>query len=410
MDIEAIKSQFPIFASQRNLGYELHYLDNAATAHKPQSVIDAISQCYSEVYAPVERGIYPLAEQATMRYVSARQTVADFIGADASGVCFTKGTTESLNMVAQSAVRQRLSHGDEIWVSDAEHHANFLPWLRLCHQTGATLRRIPIDPSGRMQLPDVTRAELKKVKCVSLSLVSNVLGFYCDLDELAGFLKQLRSEHVLTVIDAAQAAAHMPIEVADLHCDFMAFSGHKMYGPTGIGVLYIAPEQREAFEPFLLGGGMVDWVGQDIQDTQWRPGVERFEAGTPNLAGASGLTAAVQFIQAQNRTAVKSHVARLGEHCGDAIAAFDNVSLLSEASAWRAGIVTFAHHAIHPHDLAQVCADNGVAVRAGHHCAQPLMQTLGYDATVRVSFTLYNDERDIQALLESLREAESVFT
>lgn len=408
-ELANVKAQFPIFKSIQDAGQSLHYLDNAATAHKPQSVIKAITNCYSHHYGPIARGLYSLAEKATTEYERARQTVAEFIGAGSDCVCFTKSTTESINMVAQAALSGQLCEGDEVWVTEAEHHSNYLPWLQLCAKTGASLHRIPIDDKGDLQLPTIEVMQARRVKCVAISLVSNVLGQYIDIGKLQTFIQSLKNLNIVTVVDAAQAVAHQRINVKQLGCDFLAFSGHKMYGPTGIGVLYVAPDKLDTIKPVLVGGGMVDWVSDTHTETEWVEDIAKMEAGSPNLSGAVGLAAAVSFIQSIGIDAVYEHVAKLSIVCGNAIQSLSGYQTINERHQWPAGIVTFVHSSLHPHDIAQVCSDYGVAIRAGHHCAQPLMTRLGYDATARVSLGVYNNTQDIEALINALKKAESTF-
>ncbi len=400
------KEAFPIFSRLESANTPFHYLDNAATTHKPQCVIDAISNAYASDYGPVARGLYPLAESATRRYETAREKVAEFIGATPDTVIFTSGTTSSLNMAADHGVKPFVEPGQEIWVGQAEHHANYLPWLRVCEQTGATLKIIEIDKEGKLVVPSFDAVASGQVACIALSLVSNVLGCYSDV---VSVIKQAKAHGIVTVVDAAQAVVSKVIDVSQIGCDFLAFSAHKMFGPTGIGILYASSEHIERMHPMLLGGGMVDCIGSSYSDSSWVSGVQGFEAGSPNLAGAIGLQAAVEFIEGLERQKLKDHVSQLAINCALNIRSLDGYEVIGTEENWRSGIVTFVHDTVHPHDIAQVCADYGVAIRAGHHCAQPLIQALGYVATARASISIYNDHRDIDALIHSLKEAAEMF-
>lgn len=401
-----IKQHFPIFAHQKQLGNQFHYLDNAATAHKPQAVIDAITKSYTDSYAPISRGLYPQAELATQEYEKAREHVATFIGASSKQLIFTKSATESLNMVAEYAIKPQLQAGDEVWISEAEHHANYLPWQRACAFTGAKLRVLQLDENSKLVLPPLSELNSGKVKCVALSLVSNVLGFYADV---ANIVAQVKSLGILTVVDAAQAISLHSVDVVKLDCDFLAFSGHKMFGPTGIGALYVAERADHLLQPMLVGGGMVDWVGDTFKDNVWTPGVEAFEAGSPNYSGALGMAAAAEFIDTLDISSIQKHVSQLAVSCGLAINELPGFIVFGDESNWQSGIVTFTHETMHPHDMAQICGEHGVAIRAGHHCAQPLMESLGHAATARASFSLYNDAKDLEALILSLITARELF-
>lgn len=401
-----VKEAFPIFSRRETAHLPFHYLDNAATTHKPQCVIDAISSAYASDYGPVARGLYPLAESATQYFETAREKVAEFIGATSDTVIFTSGATSSLNMAAEYGVKPYVKSGQEIWVGQAEHHANYLPWLRVCEQTGATLKILEIDTEGKLVVPSFDAVDAGQVACIALSLVSNVLGCYADIISV---IKQAKAQGIVTVVDAAQAVVTEVIDVSNIGCDFLAFSAHKMFGPTAIGVLYASVECIERMHPMLLGGGMVEWVGENYSDSSWVSGVQGFEAGSPNLVGAIGLKSAVEFIEGLDRQKLKKQVSELAINCALKINALSGYTVIGTEENWRAGIVTFVHNTVHPHDIAQVCADNGVAIRAGHHCAQPLMEALGYGATARASFSIYNDQSDIDALIDSLKQAAEIF-
>ncbi len=406
INVDSIKKEFPIFETFLTSGKPFHFLDNAATSHKPQSVINAIDQCYLSDYAPVSRGLYPMSANATEAYEDARRQVETFINAPKQSVIFTKSATESLNIIAESAIKPTLMAGDEVWISRAEHHANYLPWLRVCEEKRAHLRVLDIDENGKLVLPPLSELKKGNVKCIALSLVSNVLGYYADVPSIIEQAKQLG---IATVVDAAQAVALHDIDVKALGCDYLAFSGHKMFGPTGIGVLYVAPDKLGKLTPWIVGGGMVEWVGEDFTTTEFSQGVARFEGGSPNLAGAIGLSAAADFINTLDREAIRAHLSDLAITCGNVIRVLPNFTTYGDESNWQAGIVTFSHTSVHPHDIAHICGEQGVAIRAGHHCAQPLMEKLGEPATARVSFSIYNDMKDIEALMMSLLKAEEMF-
>jgi cysteine desulfurase/selenocysteine lyase len=385
----------------------LHYLDNAATSHKPSVVLDVLDDCYRHHYGPVHRGLYALAEQATARYEQARATVARFVGApSADQLVFTRSTTEAINLVAAGWAQPRLRPGDEVWVSRMEHHSNFLPWQRACQQSGARLRIIELNTDGSLDLDGAGADPFgPRTRLVALTLVSNVLGVVNPIREV---VERARPRGIPVLVDAAQAVAHLPLDVAELGCDFLAFSAHKMCGPTGIGALYAKAERLEEMEPLLLGGGMVDVVGE--AHSSWARPPEKFEAGSPNLSGAVGFAAAARYLSGIGMQRVHAHVETLTERTLDALAATTGVRIYGPLDAGRrAGIVAFNLAGLHPHDLAQLLAERGVAIRAGHHCCQPLMQVLGVPATARASFALYNRADDVDALVDAVRWAHRVF-
>lgn len=403
-DARAVRADFPLLA-ESPAGKGLRYLDNAATTHKPRPVIEAIAGCYAGCYGPVHRGLYPLAESASGAYEEARTRIARFIGAAAAEcVVFTRSATESLNLVAMGWAQQRLAPGDEVWVSRLEHHSNFLPWQRLCKEHGARLRLIELDGDGRWDLARAEREGLygAQTRVISVSLVSNVFGLRNPAEEL---IERAHARGIAVAVDAAQAVAHMPVDVAALDCDFLAFSGHKMYGPDGIGVLYVSPGRRQEMEPLLLGGGMVDQV--DEQWSSWAPVPARLEAGSPNLAGALGLAAAAEYLEALGRARVHEHLRQLAMDARAALRKHSGIRLYAASAAeLQTGIVTFDVAGIHPHDVAQVAGEHRVALRAGHHCCQPLMHALGVPALVRASFGIYNDRSDVDALAAAVGAAQ----
>ena len=400
-DVDAIRSGFPLLEAGA-VQEPLYYLDNAATTHKPSAVIEAISDCYRHHAAPVHRGLYPLAEAASNTYEQARARIARFIGAPAANpLVFTRSATEAINMVAGGWLQPRLQAGDEVWVSRLEHHANFLPWQRACRRTGARLRLIELRPNGTLDLEGAAGLFGSRTRLIALCQVSNVLG---TINPVADIVRQAADAGIPVLVDAAQSVAHMPLDAGSLNCDFLAFSAHKMCGPTGIGALYAKSERLEEMEPLLLGGGMVEQVGDD--DSSWAASPARFEAGSPDLAGAVGFAAAAEYLDGIGRHAIRDHITALTRQTVAALSEVPGMQIYGNlAPDQRAGIVAFNLGDIHPHDLAQVLAAQGVAVRAGHHCCQPLMRHLGVPATLRASFALYNRAAEIDVLVAALNAA-----
>jgi len=401
-DPSALKAQFPLLA---DAGAALHYLDNAATTHKPGAVVDAVADCYRHHYGPVHRGLYPLAEQASGQYEGARAAVAQMIGAPGpEQLVFTRGTTESINLVAQGWARNMLRPGDSVWVTAMEHHSNYLPWQAVCRDTGARLRVIECDAAGELDIDGATDLLGERTRLIAVTQVSNVLGAAPPLEDIVA---RARDRGIPVLVDGAQAVGHAPVDVAALGSDFYAFSAHKMYGPTGIGALHVAAERLVEMEPVLRGGGMVEEVGET--DSTWLPAPARFEAGSPNLAGAAGFAAAADFTR-QWMLAGAGHVQALAAEAADALRRMPGVTGYGPPpEAQASGIVSFNIDGVHPHDAAQVAGERGVALRAGHHCCQPLMHRLGVAATVRASFAPYNDRADVTAMLEAVEEAKRLF-
>jgi cysteine desulfurase/selenocysteine lyase len=398
------RADFPLLRDAE-LGRALHYLDNAATTQKPDSVIAAISECYREFNAPIHRGLYPLAEEATRRYEQARATVAGFIGAPlAEQLVFTHSATEAINMVAYGWARPRLASGDRIWVTRMEHHANLLPWQRVCRERGAELRVIELGEDGSLDWQAAAGLFDSRTRLISLCHVSNVLGIENPVQAVCA---RASAEGIPVLVDAAQSVAHTRVDATALGCDFLAFSAHKMYGPTGIGALYAKPARLEEMEPLLVGGGMVDQV--TMAAASWAKSPERFEAGSPNLAGAAGFAAAVEYLTGLGMDAIHAHVSRLTRQAVAALAEVPGLRLIPERSVERSAIVSFVIDGVHPHDLAQVAGEQGVALRAGHHCCQPLMRHLGVAATTRASVAVYNSAADIDALLRAIDTARRLF-
>lgn len=406
LDTRRIREDFPLLR-EAPLARGLHYLDNAATTHKPQAVIDAISDCYARCYGPIHRGLYPLAEAATRNYEQARERLARFVGAAAADqVIFTRSATEAVNMVAEGWARQRLQPGDRIWVSRMEHHANYLPWQRICRERGAELRIIELGDDGRLDLQGARELFAPQTRLIALCQVSNVLGVENPLEEIC---TTARAHDIAVLVDAAQAVAHLPLDVGDLGCDFLVCSAHKMYGPAGIGLLYGRTERLLEMQPLLLGGGMVDQVGEGSAASSWADPPLRFEAGTPNLPDALGFAAAADYLDGLDRGRVRRHLARLSALAAAALTEIPGLQLLLPVDAAPGAILSFTLQGVHPHDLAQAAGEQGVAIRAGHHCAQPLLRSLGLSATARASFGVYNDTADVDALIHAVDSARRLF-
>lgn len=403
LDVARIRRDFPLLSAQG--GARLSYLDSAATSQKPTRVIDAVTDCYRRYNAPVHRGLYPLAEEATKRFEDARARLAAFVGApSAKNLVFTRSTTEAINMVALGWAERHVRAGDYVWVTRMEHHSNFLPWQRLCRRTGAELRMIEVDANGELDWRACSQLFSAPTRLIALPLVSNVLGTVNPVQEIA---ERAQGHNIPVLVDAAQAAAHIPIDVGQLHCDFLALSAHKMGGPSGIGLLYAKPERLEEMEPLLLGGGMVDEVGE--RDSTWAEIPARFEGGSPPLAQAVGFAAAADYLMDLGMPAVQTHIIDLTRYAMQELERFPDLALYGPRPEKRAGIIAFNLAGVHPHDVAQIAGEYRVALRAGHHCCQPLMRHLGVAATARASLAVYNDVDDVQALLAALDQARRVF-
>ena len=399
LDVDAIARQFPIL-NRRAHGQRLVYLDNAATTQKPQRVIDALCDYYQMSNAGVHRGVHQLSVEATASYEGARGVTARFLGASGPDeIVFVRGVTEAINLLAQTLSEHRLDAGDEVIVSLMEHHSNLIPWQRACARRGATLRVIPLDESGELRLDEYDRLLTERTKIVAVAHVSNVLGTINPIDEI---VRRAKSVGAITIIDGAQAASHLPIDVSKLGCDFYAISGHKMYAPTGIGALYGRRELLGDLPPWQTGGSMVERV--TIESATWAPAPTRFEAGSPNTAGAVGLAEAIAFLSSMNLDAVAAHEMALANRAIEELGAIDGVTVHGSATS-RAPVVAFTIDGVHPHDIATVLDAQGVAVRAGHHCAQPLADWLGVTATTRASFGVYNRHSDVDALLAGVARA-----
>jgi len=402
VDFDAIRKDFPILSRGPQA---LHYLDSAASSQKPLCVIDAIAECYRSQYGPVHRGLYPLAEAASEAYEKARQTLARFINAaSADEIVFTRSATEAINLVASGWAGQALEARDQIWVSQMEHHSNYLPWQRVCRDRGASLKVIPLDCNGQLDLDSADGLFGDNTRLIAITQVSNVLG---NINPLEKIISLASHNSIPVLVDAAQSAGHMPVDVQALNCDFLVFSAHKMCGPGGIGLLYGKKERLAQTEPLLLGGGMVDQVQSEA--SLWSDIPARFEAGSPNLAGALGFAVAADYIQGIGRQAIEKWERELAATAFEALSEIGGMTLYgSENSEYRGGILSFNIDGIHPHDIAQIAGEQGVAIRAGHHCCQPLMQHLNISSTARASFSFYNNKEDIAALVMAIHETKKI--
>lgn len=385
---------------------ELHYLDSAATSQKPRVVLDAIREFYETSYANPHRGAYALSVAATERYSAARETVARFLGvADADCLIFTRGTTESINLVASAWGRENVGPGDQVIVTALEHHANFVPWQQLAIERGAEFRICELTEDGRIDLDELKSLLTPRTRVVAFSHVSNALGTVNPVREIVDIVR--RQGDALIVIDGAQSAPHMRVEFDELGVDFYAFSGHKMCGPMGIGGLIGKREILESMRPYQTGGDMIEFVYDAT--TTWNTLPHKLEAGTPNAADAVGLAAAAQYLDAIGMDEVLRHERALLATAQSRLAEVEGIRIYGPPAAERSGVLSFTLGDVHPHDLATILDGDGVCIRAGHHCAQPLMRRLDLAATARASFYVYNDESDIDALVEGVLKAKGIF-
>jgi cysteine desulfurase/selenocysteine lyase len=403
MNIQDIRSLFPILDQQVN-GQNLVYLDSAATSQKPLPVIEALDRYYREYNSNVHRGVHTLGTKATDGYEGAREKVRKFINAQsAEEIIFTRGATTALNTVAASYGRANLQAGDEIVITYMEHHANVIPWQQLAKATGATLKYIPLQEDGTISLEDARETITDSAKIVSVMQVSNVLGTINPIKEIA---ELAHSKGAIMVVDGAQSAPHMKIDVQDLNCDFFAFSAHKMCGPTGVGVLYGKKALLENMEPVEFGGEMIDFVG--LYESTWKELPWKFEAGTPIIAGAIGLGAAIDFLEEIGLENIEAYEHKLADYALERLSEVEGITIYGPKK--RAGLVTFNIEDVHPHDVATVLDAEGIAVRAGHHCAQPLMKWLNVSSTARASFYLYNTEEEVDKLVAGIIKTKEYFT
>lgn len=402
-DVEKIRADFPIL-SEEIRGQSLVFLDSAASAQKPRQVIDRVSDVYETSYANVHRGLHYLSEHATAAYEGAREKIRAFINADdVREVIYTKGATDAINLVAGSWGRQNLQAGDEIIISYAEHHSNIVPWQLLCEEKGAVLKVIPVDDEGAFHLDDFTALLSERTKIVAVTHVSNVLGTVLPIKEMARLAHQ---QGAVIMIDGCQGITHITIDVQDLDCDFYAFSGHKLYGPSGIGVLYGKAHLLEAMPPYQSGGDMIERV--TFAKTTWAELPHKFEAGTPPIAQAIGLGAAIDYVRSIGIAAIAAHEQDLLNYTTQKLSAVDGVRLIGTA-AGKVSVISFVMDCAHPHDIATIVDQTGVAIRAGHHCAQPLIDRFEIPSAARASFGMYNTRDDADRLVASLEKVKEVF-
>lgn len=394
------RQQFPIFQHHPTLVY----LDSAATTQKPNLVIDGITNFYQKENANIHRGIYDLAAKATQKYESVRQKVADFIRAkNRSEIVYTSGTTAAINLVASSFLLPRLEKGDEVLVSAMEHHANLLPWQMACKAKGANLRIIPIDKAGNLDMIAYQAMLSAKTKMVAVVHISNTLA---TINPIAEMIALAHQQNIPILVDGAQSTAHYPIDVIALDCDFFTFSGHKLFGPTGIGVLYGKANHLEAMSPYQFGGDMIKTV--TYQDATFAPAPQKFEAGTTNIAGVIGLGYAIDFINQFDKKSIATYVKKLGEYAREKLLTINDLVIIGNVQN-KTGIVSFMLKNAHPHDVATFLGEANIAIRAGHHCTQPLMDFYGIPATSRASFSIYNNREEVDFLVEEVKGIQSFF-
>lgn len=400
LDPRELRREFPIFANNP----DLVFLDSAASAQKPRAVIDGIADYYRTGYANVHRGVYQLSERSTDLFEEAREKTRAFLNAaDEREIVYVRNTTEAINLVAYSWGGTFLHQGDEVLVTDLEHHSNLVPWQMVCERTGARLVVAPSDATGALDLAELERLLSPRTKLVAVTHLSNVTGTLLPVGRI---VELAHARGALALIDGSQAAPRLPVDVQALGCDFYAFTGHKTYGPTGIGVLYGRLELLEAMPPWQTGGGMIEQV--EYSGTTFQPPPHRFEAGTPDISGAIGLGHALDFIEALGREGIHAHEAALTGYAVDRLSRIAGVRLLGGGQQQLA-VISFNIDNVHPHDVGTVLDQHGVAVRVGHHCAQPLMDKLGLAGTVRASLGVYNDERDIDRLASAIEAVREMF-
>ena len=406
LDVKAVRKDFPIL-SREVYGKPLVYLDNAATSQKPTQVIQALVEFYERYNSNIHRGVHALSMEATEKYEEARQKCADFIGSpSAESVALVRNTTEAINLVAQTWARQNIGPGDEILISEMEHHSNLVPWQKVAQEQGALLRFIPLTSEQTLDLSGLDGLLTERTKLLTLNHMSNVLGTINPVKELAEAAHRVGAK---VLIDGAQSVPHLKVDVKDLDCDFLAFSGHKMLGPTGIGALYVKHEVFEGMEPFLRGGEMVRQVWDD--SATWNDLPLRFEAGTPNIADTIAMGAAIDYLEALGMENVRQHEIDITEYALKAFAELEDVKVFGPRdTAQRGGIVSFYSEDVHPHDIGTMLDREGIAIRTGHHCAMPLMGKLSVPATARASFYVYNTEEEVDLLVSAIKETLKYFS
>jgi cysteine desulfurase/selenocysteine lyase len=403
LDARKVRRDFPILGRRVN-GKKLVYLDNAATSQKPNSVIRAISRYYKQENANIHRGVHYLSGLATEEHEQARQSVREFLNAaDQREIIFVRGTTEAINLVAQSYGRANVGAGDEVLITAMEHHSNIVPWQMLCEEKGAHLKVAPINDRGELILDEFQKLLGPRTKMVAVAHVSNALG---TINPVRRVIEMAHSMNIPVLIDGAQAVPHLSVDVQALDCDFYAFSGHKLYGPTGIGVLYGKAALLEAMPPYQGGGDMIRSV--TFAKTTYNELPFKFEAGTPDIAGAIGLHAAIQYVKGLGLNRVAAHEHELLDYATKTLSAMDGVRLIGTARE-KAGVLSFVLDGIHPHDIGTILDQQGIAIRTGHHCAQPVMERFGIPATARASFAAYNTKEEVDALAAGIRRVQEVF-
>ena len=403
LDVEAIRRDFPILSRQVH-GRPLVYLDNAATTQKPEAVISAASDMYRRSYGNIHRGVHLLSVEATDAYEQAREKVRAFVNAaEAREIVFVRGTTEGINLVAQTFGRQRVGEGDEVVVTGLEHHSNIVPWQLLCDEKKAHLRVAPIDRTGEVRVEEIERLLTPRTRIVSVAHVSNALGTLLPVRRI---VEIAHARGIPVAIDGAQAVPRLRVDVREIGCDFYSFSAHKMYGPTGIGVLYGRAELLEAMPPFQGGGDMISSV--TFEKTTWNVLPYKFEAGTPDIAGAVGLGAAVDYISKIGIDEVTAHEEDLLDYATASLSGLPGLTVIGTARE-KIGVLSFTLDGIHPHDIGTVLDQEGIAIRTGHHCAQPVMEFFGIPATARASLAIYNTRGEVDALVDALERVREVF-
>lgn len=404
-DVQAVRRDFPILAKPLPNGMPLVYLDSGATAQKPRQVIDKLVECLENYNANVHRGIHALGDRVTTELEAAREKVRQFIGAaEVEEIIFTSGTTMSINLVANAWGRKFLKAGDELLVNEMEHHANLVPWQQIAHATGAKLRFIPLTADGRLDLSSLDGVLTERTKLVAVTALSNVLGTINPIDEISS---RAKARGALVLVDGAQSVPHAPTNVQSPDIDFLAFSGHKLYGPTGIGVLYGKRRLLESMDPFLCGGNMIRRVRKESSDFAELPA--KFEAGTLPIAEAIALGSAIDYVQSLGFSAISAHEHALTKRAYDQLSQIPGLVIVGPGLAHRGSIVSYTVEGVHPHDMAELLDRRGVAVRAGHHCTMPLHEFLKVTATTRASFALYNTMEEVDAFCEAIEYARKVF-
>jgi cysteine desulfurase/selenocysteine lyase len=402
-DVEAIRRDFPILSRSVH-GKPLVFLDSAASAQKPQAVIDAVTSCYAEEYANIHRGVYFLSQLATEKFEGARKKVQRFLNAgEVREIVFTRSATEAINLVAASYGRKFLKAGDEVLLSEIEHHSNIVPWQMLRDETGIALKVAPVDERGALRMDRFRALLTQRTKLVAITQMSNALGTVVPVAEIARLAHEAGAR---VLIDGCQAVPHMPVDVRAIDADFYVFSGHKLYGPSGIGVLYGKAELLEAMPPYQGGGDMI--VSVSFEKSDYAPIPHKFEAGTPHIAGAIGLGAAIDYVTAIGLSRISNHEHALTTYATERLMAIDGVQLVGTAPG-KGSILSFTVEGVHPHDVGTILDHHGIAVRAGHHCAQPVMDRFQVPATVRASLGMYNTESEVDALAAALRHVREIF-